>query len=155
MLVSGCQAGDPISWLFLAYERIMWLILAKKNESRSVSFPNQLARYQVRLLCLWDFPSKNTGACCNFLLQGVFPTQESNSHLQHYKQIFFFFFFFFTTEPLGKPQCQMLRTVPGICYMCYLCDLDETVIIVVTLVEVVSSVKINLHYPTICHIKLN
>ena len=65
------------------------------------------------------------------------------------------FFFFFTTEPLGKPQCQMLRTVPGICYMCYLCDLDETVIIVVTLVEVVSSVKINLHYPTICHIKLN
>ena len=80
---------------------------------------------------------------------------RNQTHFSSITSRFFFFFFFFTTEPLGKPQCQMLRTVPGICYMCYLCDLDETVIIVVTLVEVVSSVKINLHYPTICHIKLN
>ena len=28
-----------------------------------------------RLLCPWDSPGKNTGAGCQFLLQGIFPTQ--------------------------------------------------------------------------------
>ena len=27
------------------------------------------------LLCSWDFPGKNTGMGCHFLLQGIFPTQ--------------------------------------------------------------------------------
>ena len=31
-----------------------------------------------RLLCPWNFPGKNTGVCCHFLLQGIFPTQGSN-----------------------------------------------------------------------------
>ena len=35
----------------------------------------------ARLLCPWNFPSKNTGADCHFLLQGIFLTQESNLHL--------------------------------------------------------------------------
>ena len=30
------------------------------------------------ILCLWDFPSKNTGVGCHFLLQGIFLTQGSN-----------------------------------------------------------------------------
>ena len=30
-------------------------------------------------LCPWDFPGKNTtGLGCHFLLQGIFPTQQSN-----------------------------------------------------------------------------
>ena len=29
----------------------------------------------------WDFPGKNTGVGCHLLLQGIFPTQESNLHL--------------------------------------------------------------------------
>ena len=37
--------------------------------------------WSTRLLCPWNFPSKNTGVGCHFLLQGIFPTQESNSHL--------------------------------------------------------------------------
>ena len=32
----------------------------------------------TRLLCPWDFPDKNTGVACHFLLQGIFPTQGSN-----------------------------------------------------------------------------
>ena len=35
----------------------------------------------VRLLCAWVFPGKNTGVSCHSLLQGIFPTQELNSHL--------------------------------------------------------------------------
>ena len=32
----------------------------------------------ARLLCPWDFPDKNTGMGCHFLLQGIFPIQGSN-----------------------------------------------------------------------------
>ena len=32
----------------------------------------------ARLLCSWDFPGKNTGVGCHFLLQGIFLTQGSN-----------------------------------------------------------------------------
>ena len=41
----------------------------------------------MRLLCPWDFPSKNTSEGFHFLLQGIFPTQGSNLRL---------------TEPLGS-----------------------------------------------------
>jgi len=32
----------------------------------------------ARLLCLWNFPGKNIGMSCHFLLQGIFLTQGSN-----------------------------------------------------------------------------
>ena len=35
----------------------------------------------ARLLCPWNSPGKNTGVGCHFLLQGIFPTQGSNSGL--------------------------------------------------------------------------
>jgi len=37
------------------------------------------------LLYPWDFPGKNTGVGCHFLLQGIFLTQGSNSHLLHWQ----------------------------------------------------------------------
>ena len=37
----------------------------------------------TRLLCPWDFPGKNTGTVCHFLLQGIFPTQVLNWCLLH------------------------------------------------------------------------
>ncbi|KAM7240994.1 hypothetical protein CapIbe_007564 [Capra ibex] len=39
----------------------------------------------ARLLCPWDFPSKNTGVGFHFLLQGIFPTQRWNLHLLHWQ----------------------------------------------------------------------
>ena len=38
------------------------------------------------LLCPWDFPGKSVGVDCHFLLQGVFPSQESNPGLLHCRQ---------------------------------------------------------------------
>ena len=35
----------------------------------------------ARLLCAGAFPGKNTGVCCHFLFQGIFPTQGLNLHL--------------------------------------------------------------------------
>ena len=52
------------------------------------------------------FPGKNTGVGCHFLLQGIFPTQESNSHLLcllHYRQILL------PAEPLGKPKLSLRK----------------------------------------------
>ena len=40
----------------------------------------------TRLLCPWDFPGKSTGVGCHFLLQGIFPTQESNPGPPHGRQ---------------------------------------------------------------------
>ena len=61
----------------------------------------------ARLLCPWDFPDKNTGASCHFLLQGIFPTQGSNPsllHLMHWHR-------FFITEPSGKPIYVYTQTI--------------------------------------------
>ena len=33
----------------------------------------------------WDFPGKNTGVGCHFLLQGIFLTQGSSMHLLHWQ----------------------------------------------------------------------
>ena len=37
----------------------------------------------------WDSPGQNTGVGSLFLLQGIFPNQESNSGLPHYRWIFY------------------------------------------------------------------
>ena len=43
----------------------------------------------TRLLCPWDFPSKNTGVGRHVLPQGIFPIQGSNSHLLHHRWILY------------------------------------------------------------------
>ena len=43
----------------------------------------------ARLLCPWDFPDKNTGVGCHFLLQGISLTQRSNLGLLNGKQILY------------------------------------------------------------------
>ena len=41
----------------------------------------------TRLLCPWDFPGKNTGVGCHFLLQGIFPTQGSLKSIYRFNAI--------------------------------------------------------------------
>ena len=41
------------------------------------------------LLCLWNFPGKNTGVGSHSFLQGIFPTQRSNLGLLHCGQILY------------------------------------------------------------------
>ena len=43
----------------------------------------------TRFLCPWDFPGKDTGAGCHFLLQGIFPTQGSNPGLLHCRHVLY------------------------------------------------------------------
>ena len=51
------------------------------------------------LLCPWDFPGKNSGVGCQFLLQGIFPTQGLNRNFC----VSCIVGRFFTTEPPRKP----------------------------------------------------
>ena len=41
--------------------------------------------YPFRFFCSWDFPSKNTGVGCYFLLQRIFPSLELNPHVLHWQ----------------------------------------------------------------------
>ena len=42
-----------------------------------------------RRLCPWNFPDKNTGVGCHALLQGIFPTQESNPGFLHCRWVLY------------------------------------------------------------------
>ena len=66
-------------------------VFSSMYESRSVLSDSLRphALWPVRLLCPWDSPGKNTGVDCHFLLQGIFPTQGSNSGLPHCRQILY------------------------------------------------------------------
>ena len=65
----------------------------KKKERMSRSFVYGSLRphglWPARLLCPGYSPSKNTGVGCQFLPQGIFPTQGSNLRLLHCRQIFY------------------------------------------------------------------
>ena len=43
----------------------------------------------ARLLCPWDFSSKNTGVGCHSFHRGIFPTQGLNPGLLHCRRIFY------------------------------------------------------------------
>ena len=43
----------------------------------------------TRLLRPWDFPGKNTGVGCHFLLQEIFPTQGLNPGFPHCRQMLY------------------------------------------------------------------
>ena len=60
-----------------------------------------LGLYPTRLLCPWNFPGKNTGVGCHFLLQGIFPTQGLNPGLLHCRQMLYHLSH--QGSPKGKP----------------------------------------------------
>ena len=43
----------------------------------------------TKLLCLWDFPGKNAGMGCHFLLQGIFRTEGSNPCILNWQADFY------------------------------------------------------------------
>ena len=55
-----------------------WLVVSVVKSCLTLVTPWTVAR---RLLCPWDSPGKNTGVGFHSLLQGIFPTQESNPGL--------------------------------------------------------------------------
>ena len=63
----------------------------------------------TRLLCSWDSLGKSTRVGCHALLQGIFPTQESNLGLLDCREILYYWA---TREArLGSCACQSLSRV--------------------------------------------
>ena len=61
---------------------LLWLAyFTNKNTGSCVVVLSRVQLFEphglwpARLLCPWDFPSKNTGVGCRFLLQGIFLTE--------------------------------------------------------------------------------
>ena len=80
-------APSPRAWRGYCYHGTAYTVLAALMCSVAKSCPTLLwphGLWPTRLLCPWDFPDKNTGVRCHFLLlQGIFPTQGSNLCLPH------------------------------------------------------------------------
>ena len=89
--------GESQGWgSLVGWTRLKWLSSSSpysnsNSFSRSVMsdslWPQGL--YPARILCPWDSPGKNTGVGCHFLIQKIFPTQESNSGLLCCKKILY------------------------------------------------------------------
>ena len=60
--------------------------------------------WPARLLCTWNFPGKNNGVGCHYLLQGIFETQGSNPHLFESSELVGRFF---TTSVTWEAQLQL------------------------------------------------
>ena len=97
----------------------LMLLLLFSRSVMSNSFVTPWTVFLQAPLSPWDFPGKNTGVGCCFLLQGIFPTQRSNLHL------LYFLGGFFTTElhdshisyslPMNWRKCQLLLGTNQLC----------------------------------------
>ena len=78
VIISQYISQTIMLYTFIFYSAICQLcvcVLSCSVVSKSMQ-PHGLQ--PARLLCPWNFPGKNTGVDCHFLLQGIFLTQGSN-----------------------------------------------------------------------------
>ena len=81
--LQGKLPGKKRAWLGVPWgprgegsaPSLLWGLCVRTRSVVSNSFcPHGLQ--PARLLCPWDFPGKNTGVGCHFLLQGIFPSRD-------------------------------------------------------------------------------
>ena len=93
--------GNSYQWVSLVARRLKRLPTMRETWVQSLRWEDPLENPMeggtYRLLCPSDFPSKNTGEGCHFLLQGVFLIYRWNPCLLHWQVNSF------TAETPGKP----------------------------------------------------
>ena len=72
----------PLPFLFGNHKFVFYVLFLF---SCSVVLCDPHGLLPARLLCPWDFPGKNTGVGCHFLLQGIFPTKGLNLNHLHWQ----------------------------------------------------------------------
>ena len=66
----------------------------------------------ARVLSPQNFPGKNTGVGCHFLLHGIFLMEGSNLRLLHmHWQADYYYYYYFTTGATWKPSVQFNHSV--------------------------------------------
>ena len=115
--VSSALPGPGRKYLknLLGYKCILSILLNRTKQRYE-----QVSRglWPTRLLCPWNFPGKNTGVGCHFLLQGIFPIQGSNPSLLG------FLHWQADSLPmrcLAVPKHAVLSQIPIVCTCCSLC----------------------------------
>ena len=101
-----------LSWIVLTIPVHVCLVMSNSLQPHGL--------WLARLLCPSDFPSKNTGVGYNFLLQGIFLTQESNPYLLGFlhlqagslpaEPLNFIAFFFSTNEIKWEHKSNILNS---------------------------------------------
>ena len=81
-------ASPSISPFFCSFLKVFYFFLIDQyawmlNHSVVSDSLGPQGLQPTRLLCPRNFPDKNTGVGCHFLLQGIFLTEESNPNLLH------------------------------------------------------------------------
>ena len=89
------ELRSPPGRLQLVWPPLSWSLECMRACSVTSDYLGLHALYPARLLCPWDFPGKNTGVGCLFILQGIFLTQESAPTLAGGS---------LNNEPPGKPR---------------------------------------------------
>ena len=84
----GGISGKPITKFFTQqlscnWDSLLFFSCVYLHELSRVHLSDSATPWTAaaRLLCPKDFPGKNTGGGCHFLLQGISPTQGSNLYL--------------------------------------------------------------------------
>ena len=105
MKTSSHNSTGDVSWkeriqLYWRSINTIYTIWRRENGKNWTEPKRNIMNHEVTQSCpiLWDpmdwsppgdFPGKNTGVDYHFLLQGIFPTQESNPGLPHCRQMLY------------------------------------------------------------------
>ena len=96
LIPSVWSVGNEHRWVWLDTVGLWWWVACSMTRALCVCVSHLVMSdsvtlwtraYQVPLSM--DFPGKNTGVGCHFLLQGIFLTQGSNPGLPHCRQILY------------------------------------------------------------------
>ena len=106
-----------LQFLSLFLPRITYNIMKSENVSSSVMSSSWQSHglQPTRLLCQWNFPGKNTGVGCHFILKGIFPTRGQNLGLLHCRQILYHRATRGGTNGQHKPQIMTEVNLPSQC----------------------------------------
>ena len=80
-MLNGQVMGEEVNGRLLFYLDIIYIYVCVCVYAQSCPTLQPHGLQPTRLLSPWDFPGKNTGVDCHFLLQESFPTQGLNLSL--------------------------------------------------------------------------
>ena len=74
---------SPLPWPSTTVDLLFISVCCVCSVAQSCSILQPCGLQPTRILCLWNFPGKNSGTGCHCLLQRIFPTHGSNPCLFH------------------------------------------------------------------------
>ena len=86
--VPGILQARTLKWVATSFSKCM-KVKSESEVAQSCPTLRPHGLQPTRLLSPWNSPGNITGVGCHSFLQGIFPTQGSNLHLLHCRQILY------------------------------------------------------------------